>query len=141
MILLYGRPASGKSDLRVRLAEATGRPHVSVDDKRANTTTAKAAQAQLILDARRKPDIIIECCHPHPVLLELAQLTVLVHASDQRIRQRLTARGWSQGHIGRALRERYPVNPDLTCQTADPEQVRAVIARVGALPTEQPVKT
>lgn len=133
MILLYGRPASGKSELRQRLADATGRPHVSVDDKRANTATAKAAQAQLILEAKRNPDIIIECCHPHPVLVEMAQLKVLVHASDQRIRQRLSMRGWSQGHIGRALRERYPVEPDVTCHTARDDEVQQVIELSAAL--------
>lgn len=130
MILLYGRPASGKTLLRRRLAKTTGRPHTSVDAKRVNTATANAAQAQLILEAKRNPDIIIECCHPHPVLVELAQLKVLVHASNHTVRQRLTKRGWTQAHINRALSETYPVRPDYTLHSADNEQIEQLIADI-----------
>lgn len=130
MILLYGRPASGKTALRRRLAKATGRPHASIDGKRARTSTAKAAQAQLILQARRQPDLIAECCHPHPALAELATVKVLVHAPDWSIRQRLTQRDWSPAHINRALAETYPVRPDYTCDTTNHADVEELLTKI-----------
>ncbi len=101
---------------------------VSVDDFRVDTATAEAAQAKLIHAARSKrgEGLIVECCHPHPRLLDEATLVVEVQASDQMVGRRLYARGWTRDHIRRALAERYDVEPDLIVVPENPDPVATI---------------
>lgn len=136
MILLYGRPGSGKSRIARELSDRLGCDWISVDEKRDGTATPEAAQAQLIHAARAATDgdLIVECCRPHPRLLQEADLVVEVEARDQAISQRLSRRGWSRGHIVRALAETYDVTPDVLAVYENPDPAATIIT---ALETRQ----
>lgn len=130
MILLYGRPASGKTRIAKELRDRLGCEWVSVDEIRdaLGIGAATLAQAELIHKAREADgDLIVECCRPHPRLLDEATLVVEVEASNQTISQRLTARGWSRGHIGRALAECYAVTPDVLVVPENPDPAATIL--------------
>jgi broad-specificity NMP kinase len=128
VILIYGRPGSGKTWICKELFEHLNCDWVSVDHKRRHSATAEAAQAKLIHLARsmRGQDLIIECCSPHPRLVDEATLVVEVQAPDYLVRRRLYARRWSRDHIGRALAERYDVDPDLIVVPENPDPVGTI---------------
>jgi adenylate kinase family enzyme len=134
LILLYGRPASGKSRLARDIAKRTGLRIITVDEMRARTKTADAAQAQLIYQVKRSTDeLIVEACCPHPRLVELSRLTVQVRTSDELVQTRLLKRGWTKAHVSRALRERYAVRPDVTVDSVSTTATDDVIAALERL--------